>query len=177
MQNTDDSSAQNSSYPFTPPLGGGQVQIRTTGKAITPFAGLLSFFAWLGKIGLPEKMAELMPFVYTSPNAISTVHTLLAFLVTVILGGSRFAHTDWLRFDTALHRIMGIPRFPAKDAIRRFFHRFGQGEVEKFWRPLWAWLIALWVQPALGFSLDLDSTIFQREGTQEGAAKGYKAPL
>jgi len=30
--------------------------------------------------------------------------------------------------------------------------------------------------PAAGFSLDLDSTIFQRSGHQEGAAKGYNPP-
>ena len=173
MQTNPASATPNSAYPFAPLCGGPQLKIQTTSKSITPFAGLLSFLAWLRRIGLPGRMEGLMPFTYTSPNAIPTVHTMLAFLVTVILGGSRFAHSDWLRFDTALHRLMGIARFPAKDAIRRFFLRFGQAEIEKFYRPLWAWLLAMWTPPPLGFTLDLDSTIFQRSGTQEGAAKGY----
>jgi uncharacterized protein (DUF3820 family) len=129
--------------------------------------------AWIGKLQLVERFAAAMPFTYTSPNAIPTQHTLLAFMLTVILGGSRFAHSDWLRFDSALHALIGIKRFPAKDAIRRFFHRFGQGEIEKFWRPIWAWLLALWTPPTCGFTLDLDSTIFQRDGQQQGTAKGY----
>lgn len=52
--------------------------------------------------------------------------------------------------------------------------RFRQGHIEEFWRPLWKWLHALsWPQPAEGFSLDLDSTVFQRIGNQEGAKRGY----
>lgn len=175
MQTTSEHTAQNSTYNFTPPGRAGQVKIQTTSKPVTPFGGLLPFLAWVGRIGLLPRFRELMPFVYKSPNAIPTDHTLLAFLLSVILGGSRFAHCDWLRSDRALHAIMGIERFPSKDAIRKFFHRFGQGEIEKFWRPLWAWLLAIWTPPPKGFTLDLDSTIFQRSGQQEGAKKGYNA--
>jgi DNA-directed RNA polymerase subunit N (RpoN/RPB10) len=173
MQNIPTSDAQNSAYPFTPPAGGSQLKIQTTAKPVTPFAGLLPFLAWLGNLGLPAKLEELMPFILRSPNAINPAHTLLAFLLTVVLGGARFAHSDWLRFDHALHAMAGIPRFPGKDAVRRFFHRFTQGDIERFWRPLWAWLLAFWTPPAGGFSLDLDSSVFQRSGAQEGAAKGY----
>lgn len=173
MQTASDHTAQNSTYDFTPPCRVGQVKIQTTSKPVTPFAGVLPFLAWAGQIGLVARFRELMPFVYASPNAIPTEHTLLAFLLSVILGGSRFAHCDWLRFDRALHAVMGMARFPSKDAIRRFFHRFGQGEIEKFWRPLWAWLLALWTPPPKGFTIDLDSTVFQRSGQQQGAAKGY----
>lgn len=174
-QTTSDHTTQNSTYNFTPPCRAEQVKIQTTSKPVTPFGGVLPFLAWVGRIGLVARFRELMPFAYTSPNAIATEHTLLAFLLSVILGGSRFAHCDWLRFDRALHAIMGIDRFPSKDAIRKFFHRFGQGEIEKFWRPLWAWLLALWTPPPQGFTLDLDSTIFQRSGQQQGAAKGYNS--
>ncbi len=45
--------------------------------------------------------------------------------------------------------------------------------MEAFFRPLFRWLLALLKQPAEGFTLDLDSTIFAREGSQEGVAKGY----
>ena len=35
------------------------------------------------------------------------------------------------------------------------------------------WSLGMLVCPAGGFSLDLDSTVFQRAGRQQGAAKGY----
>ena len=45
--------------------------------------------------------------------------------------------------------------------------------IESFWRPLWRWLLRLVACPKAGFSLDLDSTVFCREGKQEGARKGF----
>jgi hypothetical protein len=56
---------------------------------------------------------------------------------------------------------------------RRFFHRFTQARTEAFWRPLWKGMLEVMEAPKAGFSLDLDSTVFLREGNQQGAAKGY----
>ena len=115
-----------------------------------------------------------MPFVYASNNAIPPAQTLVAFLISVVAGARRLAHTDWLRADKALHALLGIEHFPGTDTVRNLFKRFRQGHIEEFWRPLWKWLLSLsWPMPAEGFSLDLDSTIFQRSGNQEGAKKGY----
>jgi len=149
------------------------VQIRSTSKAVTPFGGLVSLIEFFHKIGLASKLEEAMPFTLTSPNAIPPAHTLMAFLSSVIAGAKRFAHTDWLRFDRAFHVMLGIDRFPGTDTVRNLFARFTQGSIEAFWRPLWRWLLPLFEQPAEGFSLDLDSTVFQRSGQQQGAAKGY----
>jgi hypothetical protein len=153
--------------------GAGQIKLSSTPKAVTPFAGLASFIAWLRQVGFYKQAAQLMPFSCASPNAIPLSDTLCAFLFSVILGASRFAHCDWLRFDSALHAMLGIVRFPATDAILRFFGRFTQGRIEAFFRPLSHWLVGLLTPPAEGFSLDLDSTILNREGHQEGASKGY----
>lgn len=160
---------------FRPVFGSSQVQLRSTTKAVTPFGGLVSFIEFMNRLGLAAKLQDLMPFTLSSPNAIPPAQTLMAFLCSVIVGASRFAHTDWLRSDKALHAMLGIPRFPGTDTVRNFFARFSQGTIEAFWRPLWRWILPLFRQPLEGFSLDLDSTIFQRSGGQEGAAKGYNA--
>jgi hypothetical protein len=165
--------AQNDTRNFAPLFGGGEIKMSSTKKAVTPFAGLASFFSWLGAIGYAGKVSEAMPFGYQSPNAIRLEHTLTAFVSSVLLGASRFAHAGWLRHDKALHAMLGIARFPGEDAIRRFFHQFTQARIEAFWRPLWMWLLGLLAEPQGGFTLDLDSTIFSREGQQQGAAKGY----
>jgi S-adenosylmethionine-diacylgycerolhomoserine-N-methlytransferase len=95
-------------------------------------------------------------------------------IVAVVAGARRLAHTDWLRADKALHTLLGIARFPGTDTVRNLFARFRQCHIEEFWRPLWKWLLTLsWPVPAQGFSLDLDSTVFQRSGQQEGAKRGY----
>lgn len=158
---------------FQPVFTSKPIQIRSTPKAITPFGGLVSMVEFFSKIGLAPKLQETMPFHYSSPNAIPPAHTLMTFLISVIAGASRFAHTDWLRFDKALHVMFGIERFPGTDTVRNFFARFTQGTIEAFWRPLWRWLLPFFTAPPEGFSLDLDSTVFQRSGEQQGAAKGY----
>jgi hypothetical protein len=93
---------------------------------------------------------------------------------SVIAGAQRFAHANQLRADRALHALLGMNRFPSDDTILNYFRRFTQGEIEHFWRPLWRWLIGRLPALASGYSLDLDSTIFDRHGTQQqGAARGY----
>jgi len=88
------------------------------------------------------------------------------FILSVIAGAQRFAHTNQLRGRIALTtRWLGMKRFPSDDTILNYFRRFSQAEVERFWRPMWRWLIsrlpANWKRV---FSLDLDSTIFSRHG-------------
>jgi hypothetical protein len=157
-----------------PVFPGRQVHLRSTAKPVTPFGGLVSLIEFFHRIGLAGRVSDLMPFRYTSPNAVPPAQTMVAFMISVVVGARRLAHTDWLRADKALHALLGIKRFPGTDTVRNLFKRFGQGQIEAFWRPLWKWLLCLsWPVPAQGFSLDLDSTVFQRSGHQEGARKGY----
>ena len=158
---------------FHPIFGSSQVQFRSTLKAVTPFGGLVSLIEFFSRIGLAEQLQKAMPFELRSPNAIPPAQTLMAILFSVLFGPSRFAHTDCLRSDKALHAMLGIARFPGTDTIRNLFARFTQGAVEASWRPLWLWILPMFAAPPEGFSLDLDSTIFQRSGHQEGGAKGY----
>jgi len=162
------------SLKITPLFGSAKLVLEETPKAVTPFGGLISFVAFLQQIGFARAVDQALPFaVPTSPNAIPLAHTFTAFIIAVVTGASRFAHTDWLRGDRALHAVLGIFRFPGTDTVRNFFLRFTQAHIQAFWRPLWRWLLAMLACPREGFHLDLDSTVFQRSGTQEGAAKGY----
>lgn len=72
-------------------------------KPVTPFGGLVSLISFFERIGLARRVSETMPFAYTSNNAIPPAQTHVAFLVSVVAGARRLAHTDWLRADKALH--------------------------------------------------------------------------
>jgi hypothetical protein len=159
---------------ITPLFGSAKLVLDETPKAISPFGGLASFISFLGQIGFAAPVQKHLPFAEpTSNNAIPLAHCLTAFLMSVVVGARRFAHAEWLRADHVLHGLLGLARFPSDDTIRNFFLRFGQADIEAFWRPLWRSLLLLVKCPAQGFSLDLDSTVFCREGHQEGAAKGF----
>jgi hypothetical protein len=145
-----------------------------TPKAISPFGGLASFISFLGQIGFARQVQQHLPFAEPiSNNAIPLPHSLAAFMLSVVCGAQRFAHCEWLRADRVLHAMLGLGRFPSDDTIRNFFRRFTQAHIQTFWRPLWRWLLRLLACPKAGFALDLDSTVFCREGQQEGARKGF----
>jgi hypothetical protein len=165
---------QNDWQEFKPLFGGGKIKICDTLRAVTPFGGLSVFIEFLGRIGLVEQLTSRVPYQPKSGNHYDPGQILVAFILSVIAGAQRFAHTNQLRADRALHALLGMERFPSDDTILNYFRRFSQAEIERFWRPMWRWLISRLPHLEKGFSLDLDSTIFSRHGAkQQGAAKGY----
>lgn len=154
-------------------LGKGKVVLRETERAVTPYGGVCVVAEYLKKVGYVEQVKAAMPIALKSPNAIAPVDTYTAFLFAVLAGARRFAHASWLRGDRGLHALLGIKRFPTDDTIRNLFKRFTQRLVYEFYSALWQWQIARVPPRAAGYSLDLDSTVFERYGRQEGALKGH----
>lgn len=150
-----------------------KVVLRETPRAVTPFGGLSVFIEFLQKLGYGQQVSQHMPVHLESPNAIDPGETFTAFLISVLAGARRFAHTSLLRADRALHALLGMKRFPTDGTIRNLFKRFTQGMVVRLYEPLWAWQVGRLPKRAGGYSLDLDSTVFERYGEQEGVKKGY----
>jgi hypothetical protein len=159
-------------WKITALWGGKKVELRETQRAVTPFGGLVVFFEFLRQVGYREAVSKYLPFRLTSPNAIDPVETFTAFLLSVVAGARRFAHTSLLRADVALHAVLGISRFPVDDTIRNLFKRFGQGQCQRFFSGLWSWQLERLPGCSAGYSLDLDSTVFERYGRQQGALRG-----
>jgi len=150
-----------------------KVVLRQTARAVTPFGGLSVFIEFLGKIGYRQQVSEHLPVHLKSPNAIEAGETFTAFLISVVAGARRFAHSGMLRTDRALHALLGMKRFPTDGTIRNLFKRFTQGMVVQLYEPLWAWQVKRLPERGQGYSLDLDSTVFERYGKQEGVKRGY----
>ena len=129
-------------WKITALWGGKKVELRETQRAVTPFGGLVVFFEFLRQVGYREAVSKYLPFHLTSPNAIDPVETFTAFLLSVVAGARRFAHTSLLRADVALQALLGISRFPGDDTIRNLFKRFGQGQCQRFFSGLWGWQLA-----------------------------------
>jgi hypothetical protein len=126
---------QNDRQEFRPLFGGGKIKICDTLRAVTPFGGLSVFIEFLGRIGLVEQLASRTPYRPKSGNHYDPGQILVGFILSVIAGAQRFAHTNELRADRALHALLGMKRFPSDDTILNYFRRFSQAEVERFWRP------------------------------------------
>ena len=150
---------------------GRQAVLRETQRAVTPFGGLVVLVEYMRALGLMRAVRERLPFRYTSNHALPPEHTLLAFWLGVVGGARRFAHLQMLRCDRALLALCGLRQLPSDDTVRNFFRRFRQAESNAFFLSLWQWLFAQ--QSARACVLDLDSTVFQRYGQQEGAQRSY----
>ena len=159
-------------WKLTSLWGGKKVELRETQRAVTPFGGLGVFVEFLQQVGYREAVSQHLPFRLTSPNAIDPVETFTAFLLSVVAGARRFAHTSLLRADVALYALLGMKRFPVDDTIRNLFKRFGQGNCQRFFSGLWSWQLERLPECSLGYSLDLDSAVFERYGHQQGALRG-----
>src|ERR1700676_1699495 len=147
--------------------------LRETQRAVTPFGGIAVFISFLSKITFVEALRQHMPICWKSPNHIDPSSTFTAFLMSVLVGARRFAHASLLRGDRALHTLLGMDRFPTDDTIRNLFRAFGMGEVQRFYEPMAEWLMQRLPQREGGYTLDLDSTVFERYGKQEGSLKGH----
>ena len=109
-----------------------------------------------------------------SPNAIAPEETFTAFLISVLAGARRFAHTALSASGCGLARAAGdeafshrrhdselVQAFPAGSGGAVSTSRCGRGN----WRGC--------RNVRAGYSLDLDSTVFERYGEQEGVKRGY----
>ena len=147
--------------------------LRETRRAVTPLGGVTVFVAFLHQLGFVEKVRQHMPIQWKSPNQIDPTATFTAFLIAVLAGARRFAHANWLRGDRALHAVLGLSRFPIDDTIRNLFRRFAMGDVHRLFDPLAQWQMQRLPPRSPGYSLDLDSTVFERYGKQQGSLKGH----
>ena len=154
-------------------LSGERVILRETKRAVTPFGGVAVFIAYLRKVGVVEQIRRHMPIFWKSPNQLDPTDTFVAFLMVVLVGAKRFAHAGLLRGDLALHALLGLKRFPTDDTICNLFRKFGMGQVQRFFEPLAEWQMQRLPQRREGYTLDLDSTVFERYGKQEGSLKGH----
>ncbi len=156
------------------PMGGQKaIGITFTDKPVTAFGGLALFVAFAQRLGLAEMLAAALPFTVTSPNATPPHQILLAFFAGVLAGARRFAQLAVLRADEPLRQLFGLRRFPSTATFTRFFRRFSAKTVTETFTPLFAGCLARLPHRPEGYTLDLDSSVFERYGTQEGALKGY----
>ncbi|MDD5210617.1 MAG: IS1380 family transposase [Elusimicrobiales bacterium] len=148
------------------------IALTFTDKPITAWGGMALLAGYAARINLPEALDRHLSFELTSPNAIRPTDIILAFVGGVLTGARRFAHIEALRHDEVLGELLGIRRFPSDVTIMRHFTRFGQKELYERFEPLRAWQIKQMTPPG-SYTQDLDSSVFERYGKQEGAVLGY----
>lgn len=151
-----------------------KIRFAFTDHPITIWAGVILLRLYFELIGLRTSLAPLLvPFAKTSNNQIPTVDVLLAWWYGLALGAERVAHMTRYRRDPLLPRLLGLPRFPAPDTLRRFFCGFTYRRTTEVSEALMRFSLRAMRPILLGHTLDLDSTVFCRYGEQDGSFKGH----
>jgi hypothetical protein len=101
---------QNDRQEFKRLFGGGKIKVYDTLRAVTPFRGLSVFIEFLGRIGLVEQLASRAPYEPKSSNHYDPGQIPVGIILSVIARAQRFAHTNQLRADRALHALLGMKR-------------------------------------------------------------------
>jgi hypothetical protein len=155
---------------FVFPTAGGNVALRTTQDALTPYGGLVPWAAFARHTGIVERLAATCPVRRTSPNA-KPVHDILhSFLLTALVDGRRFTHVERLREDPTVTTLFGLRSVVGDDTIKRLFASIDEGAgtawVAQASAPIWSALPDRLI-------LDWDSTVQTKYGHQQGAEIGY----
>ena len=150
-----------------------RLQIEYTAKPVSGWGGLVALVRYWDWVGLRPLLRHALPDGRSSPNQIPAVTIVLAFFAAVLTGAKRFAHVERLRTDAVVRAILGLPRMPSAMTLTRYLGGFVRSQVEHLTDVLWQFTLARVRSSPLGAVLDLDSTVFERYGHQEGALKGH----
>lgn len=149
------------------------IEVAFTDQPVTGWGGLAIVARFFEAVGLRRVLKEALPDGRTSPNQVPVVDMAMGLLVTILMGGRRFAHVERFRSDAVLAELFEVKRTSSAMTVTRYFGGFRKGQVqhlvEAVGRGLWGRLIP--ADPAA--VVDLDSTIFERYGRQEGSLKGH----
>ncbi len=156
-------------------IRGGEVSIEYTQKPLSGWGGMALFFEFMDAVGFSRVMEEVLPRKKASNNTVEDVDVVKTFFATILGGGNRFAHADRFCGDEVLRTVMGARRLGGPDTIRRLFQSVTPSESEQIYTTLQRFTSAMLSESVSEDVLDLDSTILERYGKQEGVSKGYHA--
>jgi len=149
------------------------LKVEYTTKPVSGWGGLISIGRFFEGLGVRKFLERALPDGRRSNNQVPVIDMALQFIVTVLTGGKRFEHVERVREDSVVKQIMRVRRFGSASSLTRYLGNFLPSQSEHMHVTLSALVFELLGRVASSDVLDLDSTVFQRYGKQEGSTKGY----
>jgi hypothetical protein len=155
-----------------------QVKIQFTNKPITAWGGLATIVAkFLEVLQFRSWVESTIPIEEKSNYAKGIYEKVLATFLTVLSGGARFSHLSWWGHGIeAIKKAFHVAWLPkASSTLTRFWGKMcTQSLVEKLGEAARGFAITVigW-QGINKDTLNLDSSVLIRYGSQQGAKKGY----
>lgn len=150
-----------------------QVEVAFTDKPVSGWGGLLSIGRFFDALGVREALAQALPDGRTSNNQVPVVDMVMQLIATVLCGGSRFEHVERVRVDEVIMKCFRATRFGSASVITTYLGNFAQSQCEQMHQVLNQLVFKVLLTIVGSDVLDLDSTVLDRYGKQQGSAKGY----
>ena len=147
------------------------IELRFSDKEITAWGGMGLMKRMLDHLGFDGALSDCGLPQPGSNRGYRPEQLVLQFMLSVWCGANRFEHGEVTRHDPVLKRLFGFARMANFKAIMRLFGKFTQGLNDSVMDNLYRWLFGKIT--INGVTLDQDSTVMTRYGTQDGAVRGY----
>lgn len=143
-----------------------------TDKKLSPWGGIRLVHELYQRSGLRQKILELELKPPGSNRGYAPCDLVEGFMVSVILGARRLAHSGLLRQDEVIREIFGWSRgMASQSTFSRFFSKYDFEDNDKIFPALQKWWFEQFELDK--YTIDLDSTVLTRYGTQDGVEVGY----
>ncbi len=148
------------------------LKISFTDKIITPWGGMSLMKNFLDRLSFRQVINDC-PYLPRgqSNRSYKPYEIIESFIVNVWLGATKFYHTQIGRFDYPLTTIFQWRYHPSDVTYRRFFNRFNYALNNQVFDYFFSWLLSNLKEKEV--TLDIDSSVFTRYGSQQGAKRGY----
>ena len=147
------------------------LKIAFTDKEITPWSGMIFMKKLLDRTGILTRLMSTDLPDQGSNRGYNPKQLITCLLVSIWCGANRFEHLEISRFDEVLRKIFGFKRMAGHKAYQRYFSKFTIAANQKIFTKVSRWFFS---QVRLdNYTLDVDSTVLTRYGSQQGAKKGY----
>ena len=143
-----------------------------TDKKLSPWGGVRIINELYQKCGLREMVRELPLKQPGSNRGYDPVEIIEGFMISVILGAKRLSHSTLLRHDDVIKEIFHWNKgMPSQSTMSRFFRKYEIEDNDAIFPSLQKQWFEQFTMDKI--TVDIDSTVLTRYGTQQGVEKGY----
>lgn len=146
-------------------------KISFTDKEISSWGGMIFMKKLIDRSGIVTLLSGLPLPAQGSNRGYSPLQLIQSFWLSAWCGANRFMHLEVLRFDSTLQKLFGWDRMAGHQAFQRYFKKFSLADNHTIFHSIYQWFFEQLHFD--NYTLDLDSTVLTRFGTQQGAASGH----
>jgi hypothetical protein len=146
-------------------------KIAFTDKEISAWGGMIFMKKLIAQSGIIDLLSGVGLPAQGSNRGYSPLQLIQSFWLSAWCGANRFMHLEVLRFDHTLQKLFGWDRMAGHQAFQRYFKKFNLADNHRIFHSVYQWFFEQLHFD--NYTLDLDSTVLTRFGSQQGAARGH----